>query len=76
MCCQGLAKKKNVDLWKRFDKAMRFHHMVTFTWVKGHKDDKYNNRCDKLAVTASQKNYNMAKVDPITPGKLESCVLN
>lgn len=52
---KGWQRRKNVDLWKRFNKAMRFHHMVTFTWVKGHKDDKYNNRCDKLAVTASQK---------------------
>ena len=52
---KGWKRKKNVELWKRFDKAMNFHKEVTFTWTKGHADDKYNIRCDKLAVEASQK---------------------
>ena len=33
---------------------MNFHKSVTFKWTKGHSDDPYNNRCDKLAVKASQ----------------------
>jgi len=44
--------KKNPDLWKRFLKIYRKHN-VRFTWVKGHNDHPYNERCDKLAVNAS-----------------------
>ena len=43
---------KNVDLWKRLLKAKE-QHQVSFHWVKGHADNPYNNRCDKLATTAA-----------------------
>jgi ribonuclease HI len=46
-------KKKNPDLWKRFLKIYRKHH-VTIHWVKGHANTKENNRCDKLAVAAAE----------------------
>ena len=42
----------NVDLWKRLLKAKEIHE-VTFTWVKGHADNEYNERCDKLATAAA-----------------------
>ena len=29
-------------------------HDVEFIWVKGHAGHEYNERCDKLAVTASK----------------------
>ena len=29
-------------------------HKVTFIKVKGHSDNQYNNRCDKLAVKARE----------------------
>lgn len=45
-------KKKNVDLWIRFLKIYR-KHIIKFIWVKGHADNKENERCDKLAVGAS-----------------------
>ncbi|MFP4025908.1 MAG: ribonuclease HI, partial [Thiohalospira sp.] len=45
-------KKKNPDLWIRFLKVYRKHH-VKFHWVKGHANNKENDRCDKLAVEAS-----------------------
>jgi ribonuclease HI len=45
-------KKKNVDLWTRFLKNYRKHD-IKFIWVKGHSDNKENERCDKLAVNAS-----------------------
>lgn len=41
----------NVDLWQRLD-ALTEKHCVTFVKVKGHADNEYNNRCDKLATTA------------------------
>ena len=47
-------KKKNVDLWKRFLAVYRIHN-VKIHWVKGHADIPENERCDKLAVQASQK---------------------
>ena len=46
-------KKKNIDLWKRFLKVFRIH-FVKFHWVKGHANIPENERCDKLAVQASQ----------------------
>ncbi|MDR2011272.1 MAG: ribonuclease HI [Bacteroidales bacterium] len=47
-------KVKNPDLWKRFLISYRKHN-VKFVWVKGHSDNIENNRCDFLAVQASQK---------------------
>ncbi|MEE4198028.1 MAG: ribonuclease HI [Bacteroidales bacterium] len=47
-------KKKNPDLWIRFLKIFR-KHQVTFHWVKGHANNKENERCDQLAVQASYK---------------------
>jgi ribonuclease HI len=47
-------KKKNPDLWMRFLKVYRKHN-VKFHWVKGHANIPGNERCDRLAVMASQK---------------------
>ncbi len=45
---------KNADLWKEllvlFDK-----HQVNFIKVKGHSDNEFNNRCDKIAVSEYKK---------------------
>jgi len=46
--------KKNPDLWIRFLKSYRKHH-VSFKWVKGHNSHPKNERCDELAVMASQQ---------------------
>ena len=43
--------KANVDLWIRFLKIHKTHH-VKFIWVKGHASNVENNRCDELAVEA------------------------
>jgi len=42
-------KKKNRDLWERFLRVYRIHH-VTFHWIKGHAGHPYNERCDRMAV--------------------------
>jgi len=52
---KGFKNKKNIDLWKRFLKIYR-KHKVNFKWVKGHNDHVQNERCDVLAVEASQQN--------------------
>lgn len=46
--------KKNPDLWIRFLKIYRQHH-VKFIWVKGHANIPENERCDQLAVAASKQ---------------------
>lgn len=42
----------NPDLWKQLDELISMHKM-NYIWVKGHAENEYNNRCDKLAVKAS-----------------------
>ena len=39
----------NPDLWEKLLKLTE-KHTVACHWVKGHADNKYNNRCDELAV--------------------------
>ena len=46
-------KKKNPDLWMRFLKIYR-KHKVTFVWIKGHANNKENERSDILAVEAAE----------------------
>ena len=49
----NFGKKKNPDLWIRFLKIYRKHH-VSFIWVKGHANNVENERCDFLAVESSE----------------------
>ncbi|MFA6944405.1 MAG: ribonuclease HI [Pedobacter sp.] len=46
--------KKNKDLWLRFLLVYKLHK-IHFTWVKGHNGHPENERCDELAVQASQQ---------------------
>jgi ribonuclease HI len=44
--------KKNKDLW------LRYYHLsktqfIRFTWVRGHANNPFNNRCDQLATAAA-----------------------
>ena len=49
---KGFKGKKNADLWKRF--LFIYHkHNVSFQWVKGHAGHPENEKCDLLAVEAS-----------------------
>ena len=48
-------KKKNPDLWIRFLQVFR-KHKVSFVWVRGHSNNKENERCDVLAVQAAESN--------------------
>lgn len=47
------SKVKNIDLWENMLELMNIHEL-TFIKVKGHSDNEYNNRCDKLAVNARE----------------------
>ncbi|MBQ9458697.1 MAG: ribonuclease HI [Oscillospiraceae bacterium] len=44
----------NPDLWETL-LALAQNHDLRCHWVKGHAENKYNNRCDALAVAESQK---------------------
>jgi ribonuclease HI len=44
----------NPDLWEKLLNLVEKHEL-SYHWVKGHADNPYNNRCDGLAVTESQK---------------------
>ena len=51
---QGWKRKKNQDLWERFDLlASRFR--LHFHWIKGHAGHPENERCDRLAVQAASR---------------------
>lgn len=53
----------NIDLWQKLLSLLKVHN-VNFTWVKGHNDNKENERCDYLArqaiksgILITDKNY-------------------
>jgi len=49
-----LVPVKNVELWRRLDELMQTH-AIDFHHVRGHAGHTENERCDELAVQASQK---------------------
>ncbi len=49
---KNFKNKKNPDLWRELIPLLEKYN-VTFNWVKGHADNKYNNRCDELATQAA-----------------------
>ena len=44
----------NPDLWETLLELTEQHEM-RYHWVKGHADNEYNNRCDKLAVAERER---------------------
>ena len=56
---KGADKKsvKNIELWQALDNLLAIHK-VTFIKVKGHADNKFNNRCDELATGEIAKHAN------------------
>ena len=48
---------KNKELWQELYEMTLFHN-VTWHKVKGHADNVYNNRCDKLATTEYKNKLN------------------
>lgn len=56
---KGWQRKKNIKLWDRFDKIIYTlkskQVSVNFEWTKGHADNEFNIKADKLAVDASQE---------------------
>ena len=54
---KGWKRKKNAELWHKFDevyaRALKVCPDIKFEWVKGHKDNIFNNQADKLARESS-----------------------
>ncbi|MFN0275439.1 MAG: ribonuclease HI [Chitinophagales bacterium] len=49
----GFKKKKNKDLWLRLMRSYA-KHKIKLVWIKGHAGHPENERCDALAVEASE----------------------
>jgi ribonuclease HI len=49
----GFEEVKNVELWKELDQLIQRHEMH-YHHVRGHSGHPENERCDELAVAASQ----------------------
>lgn len=49
---------KNKDLWIKLDELC-MKNKITWKWVKGHSNNKYNNLADELASEAIRKNKNL-----------------
>lgn len=49
---------KNIDMWKELDSLCGVHK-VKWVKVKGHSDNEYNNRCDRLAVNEIKRHREM-----------------
>ena len=45
---------KNAELWQTLD-GLIATHTLTAIWVKGHAENEYNNRCDRIAVAEREK---------------------
>ncbi len=53
---------QNVDLWQELLELLK-NHQITWNKVKGHADNVYNNRCDKLATSEIAKHNPIVKTD-------------
>ena len=53
---------KNVELWQALDELLG-KHQVRFTVIKGHSGHPENERCDELAVAATQKYKNKQPIE-------------
>ena len=71
---RAFKKKKNRDLWIRFLRVYRNHH-VRFVWIKGHACNPENELCDKLAVEASMGN-NLKEDTGYTPEDANDNIFN
>lgn len=54
---KGKDEIPNADLWQVLF-SLFYQHEITFIKVKGHSDNEFNNRCDKLA-TGAIKEFNL-----------------
>ncbi len=51
---QGWKRKANVDLWEELD-SLNEELNVTYNWVRGHNENKWNEECDRIANAEAAK---------------------
>jgi len=51
---QGWKRKANLDLWEELDE-LNEELNVTYVWVRGHANNKWNEKCDSLAFSEATK---------------------
>lgn len=54
----GEKSVKNIDLWHRLDIAIQIHKEINWNWLKSHKGNPDNERCDQLAKLAAKNPLN------------------
>ena len=70
-CLQGTwERQKNLDLWDMIDREAK-GKILDLHWVRGHKGDKYNERCDELATLAIKASRNWGIDDGYEKGYKE-----
>ena len=50
----GWKRKKNLDLWEELDE-LNEELSVEYVWVEGHAANRWNNRCDEIALAEAAK---------------------
>jgi len=54
-CASNIWKRKaNIDLWEEYDKVSK-NKNISFTWVKSHANNYYNEIVDKIAFAEAKK---------------------
>lgn len=53
---KGLSPIPNAEYWKFLDKIAGKFPNLTFTWVRGHSDNEWNNYVDELCTTEVERN--------------------
>jgi len=66
---KGFKDVKNVDLWTRMIEVTAQHDM-TFTWIRGHDGNQYNEAADALATKGKNMPIDEQLEDKGYPGKL------
>ena len=66
---------KNRDLWQALNTAMQ-PHRITWTWVRGHAGDEFNERADRLAVAALNTIGVKGQPDLDGPDAYNTCLTN
>lgn len=57
-CASGLWRRKvNLDLWSEYDELAKKYKNISWTWVKAHNNDKYNDIVDILSRKEAKKIY-------------------
>lgn len=55
----------NLELWQEIFAFAKMFKQIEYHWIRGHNGHKYNERCDKLAVSETKKQMKTGNADNI-----------